>query len=117
MGKGEVDTKAEKEQFWQEHIAGWRSSGLSQQAYCRNNHLAMATFGYWRRKLKLQMDKSDKPRFYPLAIAGPPQTGRLSQGGGCTIRLALAGKRFRIEIDDEFSSATLQRLILALEQI
>jgi hypothetical protein len=85
MGKGEVDTKAEKEKFWQEHIDGWRSSGLSQQAYCRNNHLAMSTFGYWRRKLKVQMDKSDKPRFYPLALAGPPQTGRLSQGGGCTI--------------------------------
>jgi hypothetical protein len=70
----------------------------------------------WRRKLKLQIGKSDKPRFYPLAVAGPHQTACLQKGGNF-LRLLLEGNRFIIEIDDEFSPSTLQRLILVLEQI
>lgn len=116
MGEAEVEERSAKEKFWQGHITGWKASGLSQQVYCRNNHLAVATFGYWRRKLKLQMGRSDKPRFYPLAVATPHQTAYLQKGGNA-IRLVLDENRFIIEIDDEFSPSTLQRLILALEQI
>ncbi len=116
MDEVAVGAKPGKEIFWQEHIAGWRASGLSQRVYCRNNHLAVATFGYWRRKLKLQIGKSDKPRFYPLAVAGPHQAAFLKRGGH-SLRLLLGENRFIIEIDDEFSPSTLQRLILALEQI
>ena len=111
-----VGTKSEKEKFWQEHIAEWKASGLSQRVYCQRNLLALATFGYWRHKLKLQIGKSDKPRFYPLAVAGPYQAAR-PQKGGNSLHLLLDENRFIIEIDDEFSPSTLQRLILALEQI
>ena len=111
-----VGTKFAKEKYWQEHIAEWKASGLSQRVYCQRNLLALATFGYWRHKLKLQIGKSDKPRFYPLAVAGPHQAACLQKGGN-SLRLLLDENRFIIEIDDEFSPSTLQRLILALEQI
>lgn len=111
-----VGTKSAKEKFWQEHIAEWRASGLSQRVYCHRQKIALAAFGYWRRKLKLQIGKSDKPRFYPLAVAGPDQTACLQKGGNF-LRLLLDENRFIIEIDDAFSPSTLQRLILVLEQI
>jgi len=116
MGEAEAGERSAKEKFWQGHIAGWKTSGLSQQVYCQNNHLAVATFGYWRSKLKLPVGTSDKPRFYPLAVATAHQTACF-QKSEHAIRLVLDRQRFIIEIDDEFSSATLQRLILALEEI
>ena len=116
MSEKEFKEWAAKERFWQRHIAGWKASGLSQRAYCHNNHLAVATFGYWRRKLKLQMGKSDTPRFYPLAVSGSLQLAN-HQCGEKSLRLVLDENRFTIVIGDDFSPATLQRLILALEQI
>jgi hypothetical protein len=117
MGGVSVGAKSTKEKFWQEHIAEWKASGLSQRVYCQRNLLAVATFGYWRRKLKLQIGKSDKPRFYPLAVAGGPHQAACLQKGGNSLRLLLDENRFTLEINDEFSPSTLQRLILALEQI
>jgi hypothetical protein len=114
MEGAEIVERSAKEKFWQGHIAGWKASGHSQQVYCRNNNLAVATFGYWRRKL--QVEKSDKPRFYPLAVTAPSKTVHLSKGENA-IRLVLDGNRFSIEIGDNFSPSTLQRLILALEHI
>ena len=116
MDGAEIAERSAREKFWQGHIAGWKASGHSQQVYCRNNNLAVATFGYWRRKLKLQVEKSEKPRFYPLAVAGPHQTACLQKSGNA-LRLLLDENRFLIEIDDEFSPSILQRLILTLEQI
>jgi len=63
------------------------------------------------------MDKSDKSRLYPLALAPSPQKGCLSQGSGGAIPLALDENRLTLEIDNDVSLATLQRLVLALEQI
>lgn len=117
MDEADATERSTKGKFWQAHIAAWKTSGLSQQVYCRNNHLAVATFGYWRRKLNLLVEKqNNKPRFYPLAIAAPKQAASTPKFEN-TIRLSLDDKRFVIEIDDEFSPATLQRLILALEQL
>jgi uncharacterized protein with WD repeat len=42
----------ERERFWDEHLREWRSSGLSQAQYCRENNLSSKTFAYWKRKKK-----------------------------------------------------------------
>jgi hypothetical protein len=39
-------------EFWTRHISQWRSSGLTQAAYCRRHHLTKSTLGYWSSKLK-----------------------------------------------------------------
>ncbi len=41
----------EKEQYWQEHITGWRASGLSQADYCLKHGISKSTFWLWKRKL------------------------------------------------------------------
>ncbi len=40
-----------KVDFWKGHLGGWRRSGLTQAAYCRQQGLSLASFGYWRRAL------------------------------------------------------------------
>ncbi|WP_435051624.1 IS66 family insertion sequence element accessory protein TnpA [Desulfoprunum benzoelyticum] len=37
----------------------WKRSGLTRQDGCRNNGIALATFGSWRRKLKA--NESERP--------------------------------------------------------
>ena len=41
----------DKAAVWGERVAGWRASGLSAAAYCREQGLAYATFQYWLRRL------------------------------------------------------------------
>jgi len=39
-------------QQWQQLINDQQRSGLSQKAFCRQQGIAVATFGYWKRKLQ-----------------------------------------------------------------
>ena len=41
-----------KVDFWTGHLAEWRSSGLTQAAYCRQHSLSIPSLGYWRRTLE-----------------------------------------------------------------
>ena len=40
----------DKKKYWQEHVASWRVSNLSQAEYCRINGLRTYVFSYWKRK-------------------------------------------------------------------
>ena len=42
--------KATQEQ-WQQRIESWNDSGLSQNAWCRQNGVKPSQFGYWKKKL------------------------------------------------------------------
>jgi hypothetical protein len=55
-----------KRSYWGDHIAGWKQSGLSQQAYCRKHQLSLSSFGYWRSRLKRGGD--DQARFHPVVL-------------------------------------------------
>lgn len=47
-------TSAQRHQFWQDHFTRWQRSGLGQRAYCEQQGLKLATFGYWRKRLVAQ---------------------------------------------------------------
>ena len=47
------------------HIEQWRTSGLSQKAYCRQSGLSWTTFKNWHKRNKLEVVK---PLFAPLQI-------------------------------------------------
>jgi hypothetical protein len=105
-----------KQSFWQHHMDGWHQSGLSQQRYCQRNDLALATFGYWRRKLREGC--TEKPRFYPLIVSEHCSFGKeTDQHQGTGLRVVLGDNRFTIEIDDHFSPAVLRDLVTTLEQL
>ncbi len=39
-----------KRKFWATHLSEWKSSGLSQSEYCRQNDLKLHCFLYWRKR-------------------------------------------------------------------
>jgi hypothetical protein len=42
------------ETFWRERVLAWKASGLGARRFCREQGLAVSTFGLWRRKLSNQ---------------------------------------------------------------
>lgn len=105
-----------KRKFWQQHIISWQSSGQSQQAYCREHGIALATFGYWRHKLK-KID-CQKPRFYPIEVVEEiSNTQENFSDTGTGVRLVLQDNRFAIDIGEHFSERVLRNLIICLEAI
>jgi transposase len=44
----------DREQFWRDHVAGWKSSGLSLRLYSEEHGLKAGTLGYWNSRLKAQ---------------------------------------------------------------
>ncbi len=40
------------EAFWGEMITTWKASGIGARRFCRDQGLAVSTFGLWRKKLQ-----------------------------------------------------------------
>lgn len=66
---------------WRQHIDDWRHSGLSQQAFCRNQDLKYHQFHYWRKKLSRtshQEAPSRSSALVPVRYQPPSPVGDLS---------------------------------------
>ena len=101
----------DKKKYWQEHVASWRVSNLSQAEYCRINGLRIYSFNYWRRKESQAADA--QPRFFPLVATDHRSVANRSSA----LQLNIQKKRFSIEIGEDFSPIVLSRLIATLEQL
>ena len=55
----------DREHFWRDHVAGWKSSGLSLRLYSERHGLKTGTLGYWNSRLKAQAADA------PASSAGP----------------------------------------------
>lgn len=73
------DDRATRAIYWQQHVLQWKSSPLSQIAYCREHELNFHRFNYWLRK-----DDPVKPKkvpanhssaFVPVVKTQATQTG------------------------------------------
>ena len=73
-----------KENLWRQRIRGWQASGSSQVDYCRQHGLKLATFQYWRRRLK-DSSKASRLRLVPIQEEGrqpaPVQAIRVTVAG------------------------------------
>ena len=112
MGSPAKSKHEHKREYWQQQISNWQSSGLSQKHYCQSRSLALATFCYWRRRIN--NPESRTPIFYPLAI---PTSHRHTNSPDAGLRLLVGKKRFQVEIKEDFSPTTLEKLIVTLEQL
>ncbi|USF88401.1 IS66 family insertion sequence element accessory protein TnpA [Candidatus Endoriftia persephone] len=64
--------------YWQQHVAAWQDSGLTQRAYCAQRWLSYPSFGYWARKLRRTDKPMVQPRakgFVPVTLAAPVVSG------------------------------------------
>lgn len=108
--KKHIKTREEKRRCWQGHIESWRQSGVSQAEYCRRNSLPIKSFGYWKKRNSNA--SRERLNFFPLVLSNP-----LRPPEATSLQLRLQEKRFTIEIKEDFSSSTLKKLILSLEEL
>ena len=85
-------TKTERAQFWQQHVAEWKASGLSGHAFCKQHSLTYHQFVYWRRRLSdpdsrdpVSAGSSGFARVVPVARGAGAEGLTLTLPGGISI--------------------------------
>ena len=99
----------EKATIWQTRIDGWKNSGTSQREYCETNGLSLATFQWWRKRLRQSSVSAPETDFVEVAVRGQP----VDAGQGA-ITLDLG--RYRIHVAPGLNDADLSRLLDLVEQ-
>ena len=100
--------KSGRQRFWEEHIAKWNATELSQVEYCRRNKISIKSFQYWRRKSKrggvpCALVELPLPKSLPILPAHP--------------QLCLVVDRYRIEIGKGFDSEDFECVVRVLGRI
>jgi hypothetical protein len=116
--------RAERARMWAKYVAGWESSGLTQQRYCESKAISYDTFKRWRLRLRRQAASgASKLRLVPVEVmsapavrAEPMSTARRSAEAvrvwGVEVRLA-SGRG--LVLAGEFDEVALARLVRMLE--
>jgi len=97
-------TSEQKRQYWQAHNEAYRKSGQTQEAYCKQNHLNLKTFAYWRHRLKKEAVPVKLVQL-PTPVQQPPTALRLVVNG------------YGIEVADGFNAATLAEVVCVLRRL
>lgn len=102
---------SQRESYWRAHVERFESSGLTQRAYCNRHGLSMSSLHRWRRLLANKRP-SRSVEIVPIGqlltkLPAPPPT--------CDALTLVAG-RYRVEIPDGFSPATLGAVLDLLER-
>lgn len=106
--------KPKSQSYWQKQIDSWKRSGLSQREYCRKSGITVSAFYYWNKKLQKQQ-KAEQPQFYPLTLPNVPEVGGSDTKSG--LRLFIHERKYCIDIEKEFSAASLKKIISTLEEM
>ena len=111
----------DREHFWRDHVAGWKSSGLSLRLYSERHGLKAGTLGSWNSRLKARA--ADAPAsssgpeaeaaFLTVRVAEPAVTMPEPRDEG--IELALPGGCV-VRIGRGFDAVTLDRLLTVIER-
>ncbi len=111
----------DRQQFWRDHVAGWKSSGLSLRLYSERHGLKAGTLGYWNSRLKAQtadaLTSSAGPEaaamFLAVHVAEPAVSAPEPRDD--RIELVLKGGSV-LRVGRGFDAVTLDRLIDVVER-
>ena len=111
----------DREHFWRDHVAGWKSSGLSLRLYSEQHGLKAGTLGYWNSRLKAQpvdaLTSSAGPEaaatFLAVHVAEPAVS--VSEPRDDWIELVLKGGSI-LRVGRGFDAMTLDRLLDVVER-
>jgi hypothetical protein len=95
---------------WQAHVKAFAQIGFSRAEYCRHHNLSYYAMIYWQRKLS--RSSSNSLTLVPVALQVPEKNNSVS--ARAELQLILPGKA-TIAVGDNFSPATLNRLLSVLE--
>lgn len=86
-----------KHTFWESHVEAWQTGGQTQRAYCREHGLSLASFGYWRRKLRADTVVPAKGMIPIVApSAGANVALEIALSNRLTIRVPLSAEPTRV---------------------
>ena len=96
-------------QYWQQHVAAFKSSRLTRVAYSKREHIRVYQLDYWRKKLsRLGMTAESFPdnQWVPLKINDGP--------GEEDSSINLWAGRIRIEVRKGFDARLLADILRAV---
>ena len=109
----------DREQFWRDHVAGWKSSGLSLRLYSEEHGLKAGTLGYWNSRLKPQaadaLTSSAGPEATFLAVHVAEPAVSAPEPRDDRIELVLKGGSV-LRVGRGFDAMTLDRLLDVVER-
>ena len=108
MTKEAKEQQASNRRHWEAHLKAAAKSGLSRAEYCRRHNLSYHAMGYWQRRLSLE---DSRQTFVPVNMALIRREDQPNESG---LRILLPGK-MSVAVGDNFSTATLNRLLTVLE--
>lgn len=105
------DHQVHHQRRWQAHVNAAEKSGLSRAEYCRRYNLSYHAMIYWQRKLA--RSNNGKATLVPVTLpASLMRNG--DQHNQAELRIILPG-RMSVAVGDNFSPATLNKLLTVLE--
>ena len=101
----------QKRAYWKRQIESWRSSGMTQVAFCREHELKVHQFTYWKKRI-VQTEAEGK--FVSLNLSSftnkqPPQPG-------CPLRVVVSNG-LKVEVEAGFDPDLLGQLIIVLRGV
>lgn len=102
---------AGRTRFWRTHITAMTQSGFSRAEYCRRCNLSYYALTYWQRKLA--KPSSNPVTLVPVALQAERKSS-VTESSQAPLKILLPGN-LAIAVGDNFSGATLDRLLTLLE--
>jgi hypothetical protein len=103
--------------FWRKHVEQWQRSGATQVQYCKEHHLSIAAFRWWRRKL-VDDQPVPGPRKGSRPASVPSFTEiRLPEGGAAATAYAyeiILPNRTQLRLRQNFDAQAVSSLVSLL---
>jgi hypothetical protein len=103
-------SRSGKARYWEKLLEQWRTTGLSQREYCRQNKIGLRTFKYWKSKIGSRCSNS-------ALVEVPLQNLPVSLLRSCSRLCVVIDQHFRIEIEKGFDPEDLERVLRVLRRI
>jgi hypothetical protein len=103
------EQRRKNEQEWRKRISDWKTSGVSQQEFCRSRDITLSAFQYWSDRLRNELQKRENAEPVKLVLvvnrdAEPSRKMVVRIGAAC------------IDIEAEFDRVILRRVIDVLAE-
>ena len=99
---------------WQVHVGAFQQSGLTRAEYCRQHKLSYHTLAYWQRKLSASQAADNGITLVPVPFKAI--INQHSVEPAQTALKIILPDRIAVEVGENFSSATLIRILSVLER-
>jgi hypothetical protein len=103
--------------FWLTHVQRWQRSGATQVQYCKEHHLSIAAFRWWRRKVTPGRPVGDSPKeLLPASVPSFTEI-RIPEGDGAAAAYPyeiLLPNRTQLRLRKNFEAEAVAALVSLL---